>query len=117
MKCPCPPWFPENTVQGTYNWDVFFPPSCSDTDTRPREYKTTIEYTCPSGHAFDTAGMDVQPNETSVLEWTCEKWNQWSPDIEPKCIREEGGIDHRSKSSSFLEREKNRKYRTSKHER
>ena len=90
VKCPCPRWFPDNTPTGTYDWDHPYEPSCPIDmvgDTRPRDYGTEIKYTCPAGYAFDTSALDVPLPESREMTFTCEKWNDWDPPIQPVCVR------------------------------
>ena len=85
--CPCPPWFPKNTVEGTYNWSLISPPKCNTEQDVPetKYYGTIIEYICPEGYFFDLPKDEY--NDTDILILTCESWADWSPSIQPKCIR------------------------------
>ena len=77
--CPCPPWFANGTIQGTYNWTSTSPPDCKYDDSE-RYYGTIIDYQCPYGYKFDYNG-----DENLLLK--CETWADWHPAGPPNCIR------------------------------
>ena len=56
---------------------------------RTLDYLSTVTYGCPEGFVLDTSGMDVpSPTEMPELTFVCDRWNDWTPMIQPKCIRE-----------------------------
>ncbi len=59
VRCDCPPWFPNDTWWGNYNWqdsDPDKPPECKegDEETRPLEYGTEVKtkYCCSSASVY-----------------------------------------------------------------
>ena len=85
--CPCPPWFPNGTMTGTYNWteEAQLPPFCTANDPREKYYGIAIEYQCPYGYVFDLDPDEY--NETDTLILKCEAWADWDPPIQPTCRR------------------------------
>ena len=77
--CPCPPWFANATIQGSYNWSSTAPPDCKYDDS-VRYYGTTIDYECPYGYVFEYNGEQN-------LELKCETWADWHPAGPLNCIR------------------------------
>ena len=80
-----------NGVEGSYNWygGEAFPPRCYEGDPRPRHYKTEIEYSCPLGYVMDTTDLDqtMYSGEYKSLTYKCERWGDWAPAVQPKCVR------------------------------
>ena len=55
---------------------------------RPRGYEEEIEYSCPTGFVLDRTGLDRATfPETNQMKWRCEVWGDWSPHVQPRCVR------------------------------
>lgn len=96
LECPCPPWYPDGTRVGTYDWSQESPPRCpsyiEEYENRSRDYLTEIVYACPEGFVFDTPWLHAEDEaarvENATLTLTCGIQGLWEPAIQPKCIRE-----------------------------
>ncbi|TRY78484.1 hypothetical protein TCAL_13092 [Tigriopus californicus] len=85
VVCPCPPWFANNSIEGTSDWHNEGGATKCPEDQSVL-YGTNVTYTCPEGYVFETPQLIAFQEETSVLTLTCEKYADWSLGVKPKCI-------------------------------
>ena len=97
MVCPCPPWFPNDTWTGLFEWDTdLSPPRCLgevladgevSAENRDSQYGATINYECPDGFVFETPELLAGNPGQQTLQLTCAANAAWSPVLIPTCVR------------------------------
>ena len=91
--CGCPPkWSNETVGEGWHSWDNDVFDNCGEGDDEDEEeylVGTSITYSCPMGHVFETPEL-LETGDFSlglnVITLTCEQFSVWIPHIVPKCV-------------------------------